>query len=63
VIIFTNHAAMRHVLANNDPNPRLIRWVSFLSEFNIDMKDKKGFENSVTDHLSTIFIEYIDVLV
>jgi len=30
VIVFTNHAAFRHLLAKNDIKPRLIRWILFL---------------------------------
>jgi len=34
-----------------------------LQEFDIEIKDRKGFENSIADHLSRIFTGYIDDLV
>ncbi|RDX84347.1 Retrovirus-related Pol polyprotein, partial [Mucuna pruriens] len=37
-----------------DAKPRLIRWMLFLQEFNLEIRDKKGAENSVVDHLSRI---------
>ncbi|RDX64531.1 Retrovirus-related Pol polyprotein from transposon 17.6, partial [Mucuna pruriens] len=37
-----------------DAKPRLIRWMLLLQEFNIEIRDKKGAENSVVDHLSRI---------
>jgi hypothetical protein len=54
VIIYTGHAALKYLLIKKDAKPQLILWFLLLQEFNIEIRDKKGVENSVADHLSRL---------
>ncbi|XP_042012271.1 uncharacterized protein LOC121760704 [Salvia splendens] len=54
VIVYTDHAAIKYLLAKKESKPRLIRWVLLLQEFDWEAVDKKGSENRVADHLSRI---------
>ena len=57
IIIFTNHAALKYLLSKQDTKPCLIRWILLCQEFNLTIKDKKGVENVVADHLSHLVLE------
>ena len=59
VTIFTDHAALKYLLSKQDTKPWLTRWILLCQEFNLTIKDKKGVENVVADHLSRLLLESI----
>ena len=54
VIVYSNHAALRYLLTKKDSKPRLIRWILLLQVFDLEIRDKKGSDNVVADHLSRL---------
>jgi hypothetical protein len=52
VIVYTYHAALKYLSTKKDAKPHLIRWMFLLQEFDLEIRHKKGVENSVAGHLS-----------
>ena len=48
---------MKYFLSKKDAKPRLIGSILLLQEFVITIRDKKGVENVVADHLSRLLCD------
>lgn len=54
VFTFIDHVTLKYLFTKGDLKPRLIRWTLLLQVFDLDIKDKKGVENAIANHLSRL---------
>ncbi|GJR67821.1 reverse transcriptase domain-containing protein [Tanacetum coccineum] len=53
-IVYTDHSALKYLLAKQVAKPRFLWWILLLQEFDVVICDKKGAENLAADHLSRL---------
>ena len=58
IVVYTDHSTLKYLLTKQDAKARLIIWILLLQEFNLHIKDKRGVENVVVDHLSRLTIAH-----
>lgn len=52
IIVYTDHVALKYQFSKQVSKPRLLRWILLLQEFDLEVWDKKGYDNIVPNHLS-----------
>nr|GEW90976.1 reverse transcriptase domain-containing protein [Tanacetum cinerariifolium] len=53
-IVYTDHLAVKYLLAKQDAKSRLLQWIFLLQEFDAIIHDKKGAKNLTANHLSRL---------
>jgi len=54
VTVYFDHASLRYLMNKKESKPCLLHWILLIQEFDVAIKDRKGFENVVVDHLSRL---------
>ena len=59
IIVYTDFSALKFLFHKKDAKAGLIWWILLLQEFDLQIVDKKGAENSVADHLSKLVLDEV----
>ena len=57
--LMTDNISLKYFFSQTDLNARQARWLSFLSEFDMDIKHIRGKENKIADALSRNACQHI----
>nr|GFB73678.1 reverse transcriptase domain-containing protein [Tanacetum cinerariifolium] len=60
-IVYTDHFALKYLIAKKDAKARLLRWILLLQEFDFKVIDTRGAKNYAADHLSRLENPYENV--
>jgi len=60
VIVYSDHAALKYLFSKKDAKSCLIWWILLLQEFDIEIREKKGFKNVVAYNLSRLTVEFTE---
>lgn len=52
--VLTDHPALTYLMAKKDAKQRLITCLSLFQKFDSEVKDRRGCENQVVDHISIL---------
>ena len=63
LILLTDNTWVKHLFTQHGLNARKTRWMSFLREFDFEVKHIKGKENKVVDALSRKTYEVYEIIV
>jgi hypothetical protein len=61
-MVFTDNCAVSKIFNAKEPSSRVIRWINFLSEFDVVLKHRAGKDNIVADFLSRNPTEFVAIV-
>lgn len=62
VVVHTDHATISYLMNKTVAKQRFIWWMLLLQEFDFEVKNQKGHDNQVLDHLSRLETNIVDLI-